>query len=64
MFICILTGFWRGPRTGAVLAASAAAAAVTKLTVPGAWYVMAGAAAGMAVAVAMAGDDPDAEARR
>jgi 4-azaleucine resistance transporter AzlC len=59
MFICILTGFWRGPRTGAVLAASAAAAAATKLTVPGAWYVMAGALAGVAVAAALAGEEPD-----
>jgi 4-azaleucine resistance transporter AzlC len=56
MFICILTGFWRGARTGAVLAASAAAAAATKLAVPGAWYVMAGALAGVAVAAAMAND--------
>ena len=54
MFICVLTGFWRGPRTGAVLAASAAAAAAAKLTLPGAWYIMAGAAAGVAMAVAIA----------
>ena len=54
MFICVITGFWRGPRTGAVLAASAAAAAATKLTIPGAWYIMAGAAAGVAMAVAIA----------
>jgi len=59
MFICILASFWRGPRTGAVLAASAAAAAATKLAVPGAWYIMTGAAAGVAVAVALASADPD-----
>jgi 4-azaleucine resistance transporter AzlC len=59
MFICILAGFWRGPRTGAVLAASAAAAALTKLAVPGAWYIMTGAAAGVTMAVALAGPNPD-----
>jgi 4-azaleucine resistance transporter AzlC len=67
MFICILTGFWRGLRTGAVLAASGAAAAATYLAVGGAWYIMAGAAAGLAVAVAMAdpkADGPDREAAR
>ena len=62
MFICILTGFWRGPRTGAVLAASAAAAAATKLALPGAWFIMAGAAAGVAMAVAMSGGDADGKA--
>jgi predicted branched-subunit amino acid permease len=60
MFICILTGFWRGPRTGAVLAASAAAAAAAKLAIPGAWYIMAGAAAGVAMAVAIAPAEPRA----
>lgn len=54
MFICVLTGLWRGPRTGAVLAASAAAAAAAKLAIPGAWYIMAGAAAGVGMAVAIA----------
>ncbi len=54
MFICILSGFWRGPRTGAILAASGAAAAATHLAVPGAWYIMAGAAAGVVMALAIA----------
>lgn len=58
MFICILAGFWRGPRTGAVLAASAAAAAAAKLALPGAWYIMTGAAAGVAMAVALADPEP------
>jgi 4-azaleucine resistance transporter AzlC len=61
MFICILTGFWRGLRTAAVLAASGLAAAATYLAVGGAWYIMAGAAAGLLVAVAMA--DPRADQR-
>lgn len=51
LFIGILAGFWKGPKTGAVLAASAVAAAVAKLTIPGAWYIVLGGLAGVAVAV-------------
>jgi 4-azaleucine resistance transporter AzlC len=50
MFIGILAGFWKGARTGAVLAVSALVASAVKLTVPGAWYIMAGGLAGVAVA--------------
>jgi predicted branched-subunit amino acid permease len=50
MFIAILVGFWKGPRTAAVLAASAAMAALVKLTVPGAWFIVAGGLAGALVA--------------
>jgi 4-azaleucine resistance transporter AzlC len=50
MFIGILAGFWKGSRTGAVLAASAITAALMKLAVPGAWYIVAGGLAGVAVA--------------
>ena len=50
IFIGLLTGFWRGTPTAWVLAASSAAAVVTKLTVPGPWYIMAGGLAGVAVA--------------
>jgi 4-azaleucine resistance transporter AzlC len=46
MFIAILVGFWKGPRTAAVLASSAAIAALVKLTVPGAWFIVAGGLAG------------------
>ncbi len=45
-----MAGFWKGPRTGAVLAASAIAAALVKFMVPGAWYIVAGGLAGVAVA--------------
>lgn len=51
LFIGILAGFWKGPRTGAVLAASAVTAALAKLFVPGAWYIVAGGFAGVAAAV-------------
>jgi 4-azaleucine resistance transporter AzlC len=51
MFIAVLAGFWKGPRTGAILAISALAACLAKLTVPGAWYILAGGIAGMLVAV-------------
>jgi 4-azaleucine resistance transporter AzlC len=50
MFIGILAGFWKGPRTGAVLGASAIAAALAKLYVPGAWYIVIGGVVGMVVA--------------
>jgi predicted branched-subunit amino acid permease len=48
-----------------VLAASGAAAAGTYLAVGGAWYIMAGAAAGLVVAVVLADPraDPDADLR-
>src|SRR6185295_4862616 len=51
LFIGILAGFWKGPRTGAVLAASAVVAAIAKLTIPGAWYIVLGGLAGVLVAV-------------
>ena len=50
MFIGILVGFWKGPRTGAILGASAIAAALAKLYVPGAWYIVIGGIAGVIVA--------------
>jgi 4-azaleucine resistance transporter AzlC len=58
MFIAVLAGFWKGPRTGLVLAASAAAAVVAKIYLPGTWYIMAGAVAGMLVAVTHAEEKP------
>ncbi len=50
LFIGILAGFWKGPRTGAVLGASAITAALAKLDVPGAWYIVIGGIAGIAAA--------------
>lgn len=50
LFISIIAGFWKGPRTGAVLGASAIAAAIAKLHVPGAWYIVIGGLVGVAVA--------------
>jgi 4-azaleucine resistance transporter AzlC len=51
LFIGILSGFWKGARTGAVLAASAVTAALVKLVVPGAWYIVVGGLAGVTIAV-------------
>jgi 4-azaleucine resistance transporter AzlC len=51
MFISILVGFWKGPRTGAVIAASAIAAILAKLYVPGAWFIMLGGITGVVAAV-------------
>ena len=50
LFIGLIAGFWKGPRTGAVLGASAAAAALVKHYVPGAWYIVVGGLVGVAVA--------------
>ncbi len=53
VFICILVGFWSNWRTGVVLACSGAVSATVHLLVPGAWYIMAGAFAGVGVAAAL-----------
>lgn len=50
VFIVLLIGFSKGKSAGFVLAASALAAFTTHRYVPGAWYVAAGALAGLAVA--------------
>jgi predicted branched-subunit amino acid permease len=53
LFIGILAGFWKGPRTGAVLGASAIVAATAKLTIEGAWYIVLGGLAGVVVAAVL-----------
>ena len=53
LFIVLITGFWRGRRTGAVLAAAAVVSALAKLYVPGAWNIALGGMAGVAAAVWM-----------
>jgi 4-azaleucine resistance transporter AzlC len=50
MFISILAGFWKGPRTGAVIIASAVVAIAAKTYLPGAWYIVSGGLAGAIVA--------------
>lgn len=50
LFIGLVAGFCKGRRTGAVIAASAAAAALAHLTVGAPWHVAAGAFAGIATA--------------
>jgi 4-azaleucine resistance transporter AzlC len=52
VFIVLVMGFWKGPATGLVLIASAAAAIFVHRFVPGAWYIAAGAAAGLVAALA------------
>jgi 4-azaleucine resistance transporter AzlC len=51
VFIVLVMGFWKGPATGMVLIASAAASILAHHFVPGAWYIAAGAAAGLAAAL-------------
>jgi len=50
VFIVLLTGFWKGREIGLVLAASGLAALTVHALVPGAWYIAAGALAGLAAA--------------
>lgn len=57
IFIGLAASFWKGPRTGLVMAASGAASALTYLAVEGPWYVMAGAIAGIVTAVIVAAPD-------
>ena len=51
LFIVLVVGFWKGPATGMVLLASACASVVVHHYVAGAWYIAAGAAAGLAAAL-------------
>ncbi|MBO3759677.1 AzlC family ABC transporter permease [Ciceribacter sp. L1K22] len=50
IFIVLVMGCWKGSETGAVLAASAAAALTVNHYVPGVWYILAGALGGLAAA--------------
>jgi 4-azaleucine resistance transporter AzlC len=50
MFIAILAGFWKGPRTGVVLIVSSLVAVLAKTYIAGAWYIVLGGLAGVAVA--------------
>jgi 4-azaleucine resistance transporter AzlC len=56
IFIALIAGLWRGRRTGVVVAASAAASALTYLAIDGPWYVIAGAIVGSAVAALFPAD--------
>ncbi|ASY62239.1 Branched-chain amino acid transport protein azlC [Sinorhizobium sojae CCBAU 05684] len=47
VFTVLVMSFWKGRETGAVLAASAAAAVLVYQLLPGVWYIAAGAAAGV-----------------
>lgn len=51
VFLVMLKGMWRGVRPARPWLVSLAVAAVTYLLVPGAWYVAAGALAGVVAAI-------------
>jgi 4-azaleucine resistance transporter AzlC len=51
VFTVLVVSFWKGPATGMVLLASAATSIAVRYFVPGAWYIAAGAAAGLCVAL-------------
>lgn len=50
LFIGLIAGFWKGQRTGYIVAASGVAAALAHVWVGSPWHVAAGAAAGIATA--------------
>jgi 4-azaleucine resistance transporter AzlC len=58
LFIAILASVWKGPKTGAILAASGAVAVISKLFIPGAWYIVLGGLAGVALAAATNAPEP------
>jgi 4-azaleucine resistance transporter AzlC len=58
LFIAILASFWKGPKTGAILAASGAVAALSRMFIPGAWYIVLGGLAGVALAAATHAPEP------
>lgn len=51
LFIGLIAGFWRGAHSGWVIAASAAASALTYVFVGSPWHVPAGAIAGIVIAI-------------
>ncbi len=59
MFIAIVMNFWKGARTGAVLAAASGAAVLAKLYVPGAWYIVFGGVAGAICAALLHSEEED-----
>lgn len=64
IFIALALGFWKGARqTGPVLAASAIVAIAVHAVLPGAWYVVAGALAGILAAVICAPKEETEPAR-
>ncbi len=63
MFIVLIVGFWKNAATGAVLAASGGTAVFVHAHVSGAWYILAGAFAGMiAAALFWRPESPEAPA--
>lgn len=60
IFLTLLVGLWRGPRTGVAIATSAAAAIAVHLAVDGPWHIAAG---GIAGALAGAVMGPEKAAR-
>lgn len=63
IFIGLAIGFWKGlGRTGPVILAAGAVSIAVHALVPGAWYVLAGAFAGILAAVVATPADPRGEA--
>lgn len=61
IFLTLIVGLWRGPRTGVAIAASALVAVLVHLNFEGPWYIAAGGVAG-AIAGAVGGPSREAVA--
>ncbi|MCL7998975.1 AzlC family ABC transporter permease [Brucella sp. 21LCYQ03] len=59
VFLVLLAGMWKGVAPARPWLVSLVVAATTYLTIPGAWYVAAGAVSGLIAAYVLAGNDND-----
>jgi predicted branched-subunit amino acid permease len=57
VFLVLLAGMWKGYAAARPWLISLIVAATTYLTIPGAWYVAAGALSGLIAAYLLAGDE-------
>ncbi|WP_239025332.1 AzlC family ABC transporter permease [Rhodoligotrophos defluvii] len=53
LFVGLLVGFWKGPRTGIVMGTSGVAAAIAHEAIAGPWYILIGGLAGTAAGALM-----------
>ena len=51
MFIAVVAGFWKGPKSAAIILVSAAVSILAKVYISGAWYILLGGLAGMLIAI-------------
>ncbi|MNL51710.1 hypothetical protein D3C87_1748310 [compost metagenome] len=62
VFVILISGFWRGRRTGVILLGSGATALLIHHLVPGVWYILGGALGGVTAAALSAGRNEEVSA--